>query len=560
MSTREKWSLKLPFLMVVFLLLMFTTLNFAHASIVYDNSDIAFPTDTSEYLSNEYGWGYASSTGSLIINQIDLPLVATSTGTTTDELSLLIVKCPSNYPNDCYNHDTYASVLASSTIRSYSSSTWSGITHFLFPSNITLDAIPNRYGFFLSVNGSTNDIPYYGRGKASTTAYMYSVNGTRADSYKLKATSTTNIDLTWDNGYYSPYSTLVKFMQFELGAGGEVPGCMDPVANNYNPSATVDNGLCDYTDLTTHIVSFTPEDNSTTTSPVTFTMHVYINSADIGSWYSIGMSLHNIDQNVFLLGAFSPSDISFLDNFQATTSGDFYYSTTTPIGEGNYRLEASIERSYLFGWVVNPFSSISEHLSHQFIVGSVENGFGGTFIGNVSQNSVDEINAIFASSTATSTTALAGSCNVLSGFDVFNCIAFLFTPGGPYLNETIKDLKDGVLTRVPWGYVTRIYNIWDSSATTTLPSYTTVIQIGPGETNTPATTSLSFNPGDMISGAGTLLDSIQDPIDHKTIRDVAGPVVQLILALEVLFLIISDIIGSHKRYVAGKESKNNKLS
>jgi hypothetical protein len=307
------------------------------------------------------------------------------------------------------------------------------------------------------------------------------------------------------------------------------------------------------TDTTTHIISFTPEDNSTTTSPVTFTMHAYVNPDDIGAYIGVKFTLHNIDQNVLLLSAFSPNDIYLLDGFNATTSGDFYFATSTTLADGNYRLEAMLERSYLGGWIVNPFSPINEDISHQFIVGS------STFIGNISQNGFSELQAIFASTTATSTTAVAQNCNPLGSFDVVKCGAFLFIPGGDYLNTTMKGLKDGVLTRVPWGYLTRTYNIWNASATTSLPSFTASVRTGPGDDMTPDVTTITIDPGDMIAGAGTLLDDTRDPIYNKNAKDVFGPLVQLVLAVSVIFTIIADLTGSHRHH-ADVGERQTKLS
>ncbi len=297
-----------------------------------------------------------------------------------------------------------------------------------------------------------------------------------------------------------------------------------------------------FTDTTTRIIDFTPDDGETVTGPnVNFTLHAYINPADIGAHFSVNLTLHNIDQNVFLLSAFSPSDIVLLDGFSATSSGNFYFSTTTPIADGNYRLNAQIERSYLGGWLVNPLSGINDEQNHQFIVGS------STFIGNISQNSFTQLQALFGGKTATSTAASLATCNPLSGFDISECAAALFIPSGDYVNSTIVNLRAGVLTRVPWGYFTRVYNIFNASSTAALPSYTTSIQVGPGDDMTPDVETLTFSPGDMIAGGGALLDSIEDPIHGKTARDIFVPMVQLFVAISVIYTIIADIIGSHKR-------------
>lgn len=305
--------------------------------------------------------------------------------------------------------------------------------------------------------------------------------------------------------------------------------------------------------LTSCITSFTPLDNSTTTSPVTFTLDAYIDPNDLGTFTGVYLYLHNIDQNVLLLSAWSPSDI-LLVNEQATTSGAFHFATTTTIGDGNYRLQAKLTHSTL--GFSNPFSSANQDISHQFIVGQA------TFIGNISQNSFSELQQFYATSTATSTAALASSCNPLSNFDVRNCLTFLIVPGGDYLNQSVQDLQTGVLNRPPWGYLTRLYSIWNSTATTSLPSFTAHVQIGPGDDMTPDTTTLTFNIGDMVTGGSAILQSITDPINGMTARDVFQPLVQLSVALAVIMTIINDLTGSHKHYVNADtgEDKKKKLS
>ncbi len=300
---------------------------------------------------------------------------------------------------------------------------------------------------------------------------------------------------------------------------------------------------CEPPDTTTHIVSFDPQDGATTTSPVTFNFHAYINPADLGNVIGIRLGFHNINQNTLFSDHFEgigtlddPYDI-ILVNQQATTSGDFIFSTSTvALADGNYRIEATIQRS-VFGVVDSSFAHLGviQQQSHQFIVGQE------TFIGHISQSSFTEANAIFGSSTATSTSALASSCNPISGFNVTNCLAFLFIPDSKQVKDTMTSFQNGVLTRFPIGYVTRFVSIVSNPATSTLPTFTVNLQLG-----ATASTSLTFDMQDTITGAGSLLDSITDPFHGKTLREVVEPFVLLFVALLVILNIVADITGSHK--------------
>ena len=282
-------------------------------------------------------------------------------------------------------------------------------------------------------------------------------------------------------------------------------------------------------DDTTRIIDFTPADNSTTTNIVNFSLEAYISIEDVAGIKGIRLSLHNIDQNVLLLGALSPSDIWLLED-DINEAGFFNFATSSILGDGNYRLEACIERNYLGGLFLNPFSSVSECQSHQFVVNEE------TFIGNISQNSYDELEDFYEEIVATTSEALASSCNPLSGnFDIRLCLAFLLIPSGESLHETIQSAKEGVLTRVPWGYVVRTYDIFTETATSTLPTF--IVTIPFSET---ASTTLFFDPADMVAGGALLLDDIRDPIYNKNLRDVTEPLIRLFIAIfiDILFFII----------------------
>jgi len=99
-----------------------------------------------------------------------------------------------------------------------------------------------------------------------------------------------------------------------------------------------------YNDVTTHIVSMTPLNNIETPilNPVTFTLHAYISPNDVGNIIKIKIDLHNIDQNVLLLSDFSNSDLQLYFGL-ATSTGDFYFSTTTDLAYGNYRFRALLD-------------------------------------------------------------------------------------------------------------------------------------------------------------------------------------------------------------------------
>lgn len=305
----------------------------------------------------------------------------------------------------------------------------------------------------------------------------------------------------------------------------------------------------DANDFTTRIISFHPLEGTTqSTSSVHFDINAYINNDDVGNIIGIRISLHNINQNTlgWLLGNFAPDDFDIV-NQNVQDPGFFYAATDTPIAIGNYRIRACLKRTYFFGWVQNNFANIIDDArdcqSHQFVVGT------STFVGSLSQNGFNEYNDFINGLSATSTEALARTCNPINlDFGIRECLTYLLIPGGDALDNTLQGLRQGILVRVPWGYATRVATILSNPATTTLPSWTASIRIASS-----TYTTLSFNPGDMLAGAGSLVDSIRDPVYNVNLRDIFYTICQLIVAIAVIMTIFADITKSHE-HVKGEHN------
>lgn len=299
--------------------------------------------------------------------------------------------------------------------------------------------------------------------------------------------------------------------------------------------ATMYSFLATFINTNTRIISFTPTDGQVipTGTNTNFQLDYYLNAEDVGTISSVRVTFTNIDQNV-IFSSLSSKTIEFLSTV-ATTSGNFTFASSTLLPNGNYRINATLERSWVFGYLRNPFSSINTDQSHQFIVGS------STFIGNISQNSFSAINSIYNTFSSTSTESLAQSCNVLLGFDTNRCLAYLFIPSGEQLDSSLKSMRENILVKAPWGYFNRMYVIWQTTSTSTLPVISVSIPFGNGEYGT-ATADM----GDMLVGGTQLLNSIQDPRYGKTARDVFEPFVALLMAIAVIYTIITDLTGSHK--------------
>jgi hypothetical protein len=319
------------------------------------------------------------------------------------------------------------------------------------------------------------------------------------------------------------------------------------IANNgiFSPVPNPDNS--------TRIVSFTPSDGfvattSAATTTVDFSLHAFISAADIGNFLTIKIIYRNIDQNTLLNAPCSGLDpvgtcsVYSFDLFrgQATTSGDFYISSTTVLARGNYRVEASLDTATKLGNVnLGAFTFLgatSKVQNHQFIVGS------STFIGNLSQNTFREVDSFFGTLPATSTSALAAQCNPLSAiFGIRECMAFLLIPDAGQLNDAMNNIRVGILQKMPFGYLTRIITLLGSNGTTTLPVISYTFQ-----SDSPLSgDTITFDTGSYMNQAAALVAEAKSNIagDQKTVWEIFQPLIDLIIYLVLVYAMIHDVSG-----------------
>jgi len=280
----------------------------------------------------------------------------------------------------------------------------------------------------------------------------------------------------------------------------------------------------------TRIIDMLPENGTTTLSnTVDFRLDAFISEIDASRGIGVRIYLKNIDQNVLLLSDLSPSTIVLYDGY-ATTSGMFTYSTSTILGDGNYRLYAKLEGTAGDIWGVpltSGCSAVGAFLtlvctegSTQFIVNE------GTFIGNISQNSFNQVGTIFSSTTATSTAALSNMCNPFSGsvstlfyntnFNVLSCTAFLLIPDSGYLFDSLSNFRDNVSTHFPLGYITDLISIMSTTSSSSLPVISATIPtgiVGGGSTiNLDPTHVLDF----VLNSTGGTFTADSDTFYEKT--------------------------------------------
>lgn len=290
------------------------------------------------------------------------------------------------------------------------------------------------------------------------------------------------------------------------------------------------------TDTTTHIHSITPYASSTiaTSSAATFGATGYVNVNDFVDGMYLQIKYAPFSANITAKGASPDFEFTTL-NIPLTTYGTFDVSTTSSaLIVGEYTMQTSIRSPSLLNDALNflgfgQFATfgIKTATSTTFIAASL--AAYDIFVRDSQASLQDYLNS--ASSTA-------AACIPSTSFSAGECIYFLFVPQAKPTLEVLTNFKNGFLQYAPWGYVTRFVVIMSGSGTSTLPSWTVPIMLGPA-----GTTTLTYDMQDMITGGGTLLESVKDPENGLSPRDIIEPFIKLFVAISVLFIIVSDVLG-----------------
>ncbi len=226
--------------------------------------------------------------------------------------------------------------------------------------------------------------------------------------------------------------------------------------------------------------------------------------------------------------------------------GDFDISTTSGViyGGGN-KIDSSITRITpdvgwaclwgLFTCTVDRVQVTSTTTIFQ-VGGSALSQTDKTYLQllGTTQGIINQVNN-FSSTTAT----LLKACNPLSGFDVRQCISGLIIPEQPDIDASLKDLHDTVLTKAPFGWISRIATLISTTSTTTIPSISYTFQ-----SDSPLSgDTLSFDLGNYLQQASVLSSQMTSNTDHKTVWQILQYPIDLFLYLYLAYVMLQDITG-----------------
>lgn len=159
---------------------------------------------------------------------------------------------------------------------------------------------------------------------------------------------------------------------------------------------------------------------------------------------------------------------------------------------------------------------------------------------------------------ATSTEAALTTCMPVPGyFNLRDCINILFVPLPQDYDELISTVHDGILTKAPVGYLTRLATILEgnatSTATSTLPAINYTFPDLPGTELNGLNWTIDMQ--EMLEEGSSTMAQFTDPASGKSVREIIEPYLLLFLAITALSIIFHDIMGIRASMGRGAQKK-----
>lgn len=220
-----------------------------------------------------------------------------------------------------------------------------------------------------------------------------------------------------------------------------------------------------------------------------------------------------------------------------TSLYNFISTTTSITSPGVYLWEVEIRRESTTATVLNWLglgslfnTGLVVSTSTKFIAGEM------TDFDRFVASTTEVVNQV----ASTTMQQVTESCNPLT-FNTALCFEGLF--GFQGMGESFENTKNTLFYYVPFGYLTRIVDIFGTTSTSSLPelSYTF-----PPTSAFLASTTISFNPWQYFYTDGApVKDQIVDPATGKNIWDIFEPLIKLIVYLSLVLLIVRDLTQLH---------------
>jgi hypothetical protein len=313
--------------------------------------------------------------------------------------------------------------------------------------------------------------------------------------------------------------------------------------------------------LTTHFISTTPSEQSTTSTTTAIGADVYINNADMPNGGRLQITLTQpsaaaCQNKVFTYaaalfgvdcsgpGVFQGSIKLELPSATSTAliTGEYplYATTTLPAG-GKWHAFAEIQ-SYSPGFIFGIGGGYTTVVSTttEFIVGAQSTA--DLFEDSVASSSAAQtaaanngIGSILASTTA----QLTSACDIIGGsFSLGDCLTLAILPDSSSIGDDILTIE----RLPPWGYVFRFIDILNAPvATSTLPSISYSFS---STSPLAAVGTISFDPFGLIASSSSFISSaVSDTTGAPdNVWQIMNPVVTIVVYLALFYEIMFELL------------------
>jgi len=233
------------------------------------------------------------------------------------------------------------------------------------------------------------------------------------------------------------------------------------------------------------------------------------------------------------------------DDFMfATTSGMFYFSTTTDFQVlGNYKIEGRFYRADCGVFGFTPGFCMNELFATttRFVVATT----------SAFRNVESQIDSYIRQAIASTTLEIGNVCSPFSsGFSIVPCLVTLIVPTSDVIKSDVEKLK----TLPPWGYGFRFYDIFTSNTKVALPTVELPV---PG-----ASVALNLTPWAYLFGSSSPLTAGEakmtlNGVDYgseKSFREIVEPFWNYLWVVVLGFAIVMKLFG-----IRGNSSEINEL-
>lgn len=286
----------------------------------------------------------------------------------------------------------------------------------------------------------------------------------------------------------------------------------------------------------TRIISVEPFDGEVvaTSTPTEVSAEIFVSSDDFEDDMFVEIKISNNAQVASLLvgpifSLFQENRVNFEFESDIGAEGFTLHATSTEFEQiGRYTMVSSIKEPGFFGLYTRTLVSTTT----SFIVGT------STAFDLLQDGDIAGANEII----TTNPEICDDGLSILSPRQFIACL-FFFDTGG--LSEIWDSFEDGVLTKWPFGYVTRFAEILVSSSTVALPS----INYEFGDTSFLSGYDLSFDPFSSVASSSNVLNvAVSDQDVPKSVWEIMEQIITILVYLTLAFMIIHDLTNIHKHH------------